>query len=361
MAPRITVGMPLYNGAELVADALRSLQQQTFADFEVIISVDGNDQPSAAACRPFLSDRRFQMVVHPERLDWVGNFNWLLTRPRGEFFCYRQHDDLAAPDFFEKLLALADKRPDASIVYADCQYFGERSDIEIAPSIEGDLIERLSGYIEQRPAAPVRGLIRSRAVAEAGPVRVDEFRSNHQVFVWLCKVIRSGPFVRLAEPIYLRRIHAENYHKQNGRWSNEKRLGDWSTVFTGYLEAVLPACSTLEERLYFQHLILDRISMKRPGREFPITPATPTMSGAFMRACFERLALEGQTAGWLAPDDVAGASGALETASQLVALQQRHAALETERDRLATELESVKNARTLRLARAIGRLVGRGG
>ena len=44
------------------------------------------------------------MVVHRERLNWFGNFNWLLRQPLCEFFCYRQHDDTTAPQVFEVLL-----------------------------------------------------------------------------------------------------------------------------------------------------------------------------------------------------------------------------------------------------------------
>ena len=59
MATRITVGMPVYNGTEHVAGALKSLQEQTFQDFEVIISVDGNDQATADVCRPFCRTSAF--------------------------------------------------------------------------------------------------------------------------------------------------------------------------------------------------------------------------------------------------------------------------------------------------------------
>src|SRR3954469_5539295 len=130
--------MPLYRGRDQVADGLRSLQAQTFTDFEVIISVDGADEDSAQACRPFLTDERFRMVVQPKRLDWFGNFNWLLQQPRGEFFCYRQHDDSTAPEFFEVLLRAADATPNAAAIYTDCQWAGSRTDIEVAPSIEGN-------------------------------------------------------------------------------------------------------------------------------------------------------------------------------------------------------------------------------
>ena len=110
------MGVPVYRGADLIANALDCLQQQTFGNFEAIISVDGNDGETAEACRPFLVDPRFRMVVHPERLDWVGNFNWLLQQDLKEFFCYRQHDDTTAPEFFEVLLRVADKEPHAAAI-----------------------------------------------------------------------------------------------------------------------------------------------------------------------------------------------------------------------------------------------------
>ena len=104
LTSRITVGLPVYKGADLIPKALDCLQRQTFGNFEAIISVDGNDAETAAACRPFLADPQFRMVVHPERLDWVGNFNWLLQQDIKDFFCYRQHDDTTSLDFFEVLL-----------------------------------------------------------------------------------------------------------------------------------------------------------------------------------------------------------------------------------------------------------------
>src|SRR3954466_8610440 len=148
MSPRITVGLPVYRGSDLIAQCLECLQRQTYSHFEVIISIDGHDLDTAAICRPFLVDPRFRMVVQASRLDWVGNFNWLLQQDMLEFFCYRQHDDTTAPEFFETLLQASDKEPKAAAIYCDCQYIGGRNDIEIAPSIEGEPLDRMLQYIE---------------------------------------------------------------------------------------------------------------------------------------------------------------------------------------------------------------------
>ena len=294
--PRITVGVPVYKGVEHIAEALDCLQRQTFKNFEVIISVDGADEETAAACRPFLADPRFRMIVQPERLDWFGNFNWLLQQDLGEFFCYRQHDDTTAPEFFELLLQAAESERGAAIVYCDCQWTGGRSDIEIAPSIEGEPLARMLQYIEQTPPAPVRGLIRRAAIRQAGLVRHDEFRGLCEIMVWLAKVVRWGNFRRIPRSLYYRLDHAHNYHKNWYDWRDERKRAAWTTLFTGLLEAAMPLCRTTQERLFLQHVILDRVVVFRPTRNYLYCPTNePRSGGDLIAECLERLRYEGNT------------------------------------------------------------------
>jgi glycosyltransferase involved in cell wall biosynthesis len=347
MPRTITVGMPVYRGADRVAAALDCLLEQTFTDFDVIISVDGGDEETAEACRPYLDDDRFSMVVHDERLDWFGNLNWLLQQPMGEFFCYRQHDDTTTPDFFERLLREARTRPDAAIVYADCQWEGGRNDLETAPSIEGQVLSRMQQYIEQKQPVAVRGLMRREAVEQAGLVRSDEFRGLSEVFVWLAKVLRAGPFVRVPEPLYHRLDHSENYHKQWFDWSDERKRGSWSTLFTGLMEATIPVCRTDEERLFFQQVILDRICVVRPGQSYHYTPDSPHDSGRLMKECLARLESEGLGHLWQLPAHVVseheGRVQRLREVNQ--GLRARNRRLRAKKERLSRRLASARSRR----------------
>jgi glycosyltransferase involved in cell wall biosynthesis len=268
--PRITVGLPVYRGGDLITKALDCLRQQTFSNFEAIISVDGNDAETAAACRPFLADPRFRMVVQPDRLDWVGNFNWLLQQDLNEFFCYRQHDDITSPDYFETLLQVADKEAGAACVYCDVQHIGERTDIEITPSIEGEPLDRMLQYIERLRVLPLRGLIRRAAIGRAGLVRFDEFRAPHQVHNWLAKLLHWGNFRRVAKPLYYRLDHAQSFTRQHLMGAEDRRRAECTTLFTGLLDAVMPLCRTPEERQFFQQTIFERVVAywnRRPGND----------------------------------------------------------------------------------------------
>ncbi len=290
--PRITVGLPVYKGADLIARALDCLQRQTFGNFEAIISVDGNDGKTAAACRPFLADPRFRMVVHPERLDWVGNFNWLLQQDLKEFFCYRQHDDTTAPEFFEVLLRVADKEPHAAALYCDCQMSGGRNDIEIVPSIKGEPLDRMFQYIARLPylgpPVPVRGLIRRAAIRQAGLVRPDEFRAAFQVFGWLANILRWGNFSRIAEPLYYRLDHPRSYTREY--WDGAHQAA-WTTLFTGMLDAAMRLCRTSQERRFFQETILERIIAYPPFQRSNESNSAEKLIAEFL----ERLRYEGNT------------------------------------------------------------------
>ncbi len=355
-APRITVGLPVYQGAAHMAKTLDCLQRQTYPHFEAIISVDGNDQETAEACRPFLSDPRFRMTVHRERLDWFGNFNWLLQQDLKEFFCYRQHDDTTAPEFFEVLLRNADADPQAAAVYCDCQWEGGRSDVEVAPSIEGDPLERMLQYIEKLPPTPVRGLIRTEAVRQAGLVRSDEFRALSEITVWLAKLTRWGSFKRVPETLYFRLDHSGNYHKQWYSWPEERKRAAWATMFTGLLEAAMPLCRTSEQRLFLQQVILERIVVFRPERGYHFQPNNePDSSGKLIAQCLERLRHEGNMH-LLSADDL---PALLQAPVRVQPLKERIDQLEAENTRLKTELMWLNQSRMLRLGKAIRRLLGR--
>lgn len=287
------MGLPAYKGSDLIQNSLDCLQRQTFRNFQVIISVDGSDMETAAACRPFLSDPRFRLVIHPQRLDWVGNFNWLLRQDLQEFFCYRQHDDVTTTEFFEALLQAADQEPDAAAVYCDCQYTGISNFIEIAESIGGEPLDRLKEFIERLPKVhgpALRGLIRRPAIRQAGHVRTDEFRAPLQIHGWLAKLLRWGSFKRHEGALYYRLDRPDSFTRKFMGWAEDKNqaINMWTTLFTGLLDAVMPLCQSPEQRLFFQRLILDRTIMH------PVVHNTePSSKEKIIAACEQRLRAEG--------------------------------------------------------------------
>lgn len=104
---RVTIGVPVYNGAAQIAECLDCLTGQTARDIRILISdnasTDGTSEICAryAAAHPNVEHHR-----HPQTADATTNFLWLLDRARDDLFMWRAHDDLSSPDYVERLAAL---------------------------------------------------------------------------------------------------------------------------------------------------------------------------------------------------------------------------------------------------------------
>jgi glycosyltransferase involved in cell wall biosynthesis len=126
--PRLTVGMPVYNGAAHLERALETLLGQSFADFEIVISDNGSTdrtQQISAAYAARDSRIRVVRVVNNRGASW--NFNNVAQLARGEFFVWAAHDDEWRPQFLERCVEVLCQRPHAVVCYTRVQPIDERA------------------------------------------------------------------------------------------------------------------------------------------------------------------------------------------------------------------------------------------
>lgn len=114
MNPKLTIGMPVHNGANFLHEALRTLLNQTFADFELIVSDNASTDETEQIVRGYMaSDKRIKYRKHPENIGAIGNFNCLVELAQGEFFKWASHDDICDPDFLSECISALEASPDA--------------------------------------------------------------------------------------------------------------------------------------------------------------------------------------------------------------------------------------------------------
>jgi glycosyltransferase involved in cell wall biosynthesis len=110
--PRVTVGVPVYNGVALIRECLECLANQTYDDFEVIISDNASTDGTSEICAEFATkDKRFRHVLRSETYSANNNFLWVRDFSDCEYFAYRAYDDLSDPDFLERLAQILDLDP----------------------------------------------------------------------------------------------------------------------------------------------------------------------------------------------------------------------------------------------------------
>ncbi len=115
-APRVSIGMPVYNGEEYVRKALDSLLAQTFAGFELIISDNASTDNTQAIGQEYASrDRRIIYRRQPENRGAAFNFRYVLHQARAGYFMWAAADDLWGREFIQKAVECLDKRPDVGL------------------------------------------------------------------------------------------------------------------------------------------------------------------------------------------------------------------------------------------------------
>lgn len=129
--PRVSVLMPAYNVDRYVAAALRSVFDQKYGDYEVIVINDGSTDTTREEIAPFMA--RIVYAEQPNR-GLASARNAALALASGEFVALLDADDLWTPDRLERMVAYLDEHPAVALATSDSFL------------IEGDMMTERSVY-----------------------------------------------------------------------------------------------------------------------------------------------------------------------------------------------------------------------
>jgi MoaA/NifB/PqqE/SkfB family radical SAM enzyme len=128
-APRLTLITPTFARADTLAAALESALSQDFADFELLVLLDGADAASREIARDFASrDARVAVLEHATREGVPRSRNELCERARAELVAMLDSDDLLLPGALGAAVAFMDERPEVALAYGDVDILEEDVD-----------------------------------------------------------------------------------------------------------------------------------------------------------------------------------------------------------------------------------------
>ena len=271
--PTVSIGLPVYNGGAFFEACLESVAAQTFADFEVIISDNASTDGTADVARCFAErDARFRYVRFEQNRGAAANWNRVVELATGRYFRWLAADDLIAPTYLERCVAVLDRESDVVLVTPQVRLI----DLDGKPlrRIPGtNRVVAPHGETKTAPHAPTSGLASRSAlrrfrsvviyVTDSGLaaydmslIRLEALRSTILVApyvgsekVKLAQLSLIGRFALVPEALYSWRIHSGHMGSKSPAEATRGLDPTWTGRFPlmgprqiiGYLRAVQEA------------------------------------------------------------------------------------------------------------------------
>lgn len=210
--PTVSIGLPVFNGENFVAEAIGSVLAQTFEDFELVICDNASTDRTEEICRELAgNDRRVLYFRNARNLGAAPNYNLTYAKARGRYFKWLSHDDRILPGFLAATVEALEERP-AAVLCSTVARFIDQDGVPIG-EYDSALVDARGDSPAARFAALV--LLSHPCVDFFGLIRREALQSSllHASFhgadrALLAQLALRGRFVQLGEPLIEMREHS---------------------------------------------------------------------------------------------------------------------------------------------------------
>ncbi|MER7706400.1 glycosyltransferase family 2 protein [Kitasatospora sp. NPDC097605] len=215
--PRLSIGLPVYNGEEYLAESLDALLGQTFEDFELVISDNASTDATESICRRYAArDSRIRYLRLPRNIGASPNHNRVFTECRGELFKWASHDDLYARDLLLRCVEALDERPDVILAHADQAVVDGDGRVKVPyeyglATASPHAPERFRSMLFEPGGDDFYGVIRAEVLRRVKPL--DSYHHADRTFV--AEIGLRGRFHQVPELLYFRRDHPTRAERAN--------------------------------------------------------------------------------------------------------------------------------------------------
>jgi glycosyltransferase involved in cell wall biosynthesis len=246
--PRLSVGLPVYNGEKYLSEALDALLGQSYSDFELIISDNASTDRTEEICRRYAArDPRIRYFRQPVNVGAALNHNFVVEQARGEYFKWASHDDLYGRDLLLRCIEALDARPD--VVRGEYRL---ATDSPHPPVRFRDMLFVLGGD-------DFYGVMRTDVLRRT-PLHASYHHADRTL---VTELSLYGPFHQVPEILYFRRDHpdraeraratkrarAQNFEPRRGNRLRNPMIRLFAEYVWGYVAAIQRSPLTPTDRL----------------------------------------------------------------------------------------------------------------
>jgi glycosyltransferase involved in cell wall biosynthesis len=246
MTPRVSIGLPVFNGENYLGDAIQSILDQTFEDFDLIIRDNASTDRSLEMARDFAqADKRISIDVSETNLGAPENFNRVFASASGDYFRWAAHDDVLQPTYLARCVEILDNCPDYVMSHSKVQIINDdgavlRDYAIVLENVQSEnAAERFSDMILVPHACYDAFALMRRGILSKTPL-IGAYLSSDRCL--LGEMMLHGKHYIVPEFLYRNREHGD----RSVRIPNHERARKWFRQ-SGKRGLVLPAWRLLEE------------------------------------------------------------------------------------------------------------------
>jgi len=221
---KVSVIVPTYNRAHLITEAIDSILNQTFKDFELII-VDNYSSDDTESIVKSYADERIRYFKHQNNGLVSINRNYGINKSRGEYTAFLDDDDLWLPEKLEKQVEFLDSDKELGLVYSDTYIIGSNGNLRehtyfyrIKP-FRGNVFNKLL----QGNFIPMLTVVIRKEVLD----KVGGFNPRYKICqdydLWL-RIAEYYPIDFIEQPLAKYRVHGGSSFQENTALSYQEVL-----------------------------------------------------------------------------------------------------------------------------------------
>lgn len=227
---KISIGMPVFNGEKYLREAIISILNQSYENFELIISDNASNDKTETICNEFVNiDGRVKYYRKKVNVGAADNYNFVFHESSGEYFKWAAHDDIIRADFLSRCAEVLDNDPDCVLAHPRTVLINSTGEatscyLDNLHSLDPSPAARLARWIlpKEGMCNPVFGLLRRNVMATT--LLHGNYLSADRVF--LAEMALRGTIREIDDALFLRRVHAEMSTRAH---ASHRELSEWFT------------------------------------------------------------------------------------------------------------------------------------
>ena len=216
----ISVVLPVYNGEKYIKDAVDSILEQTYGEFELIVLNDGSSDRTPQILEQF-RDSRIRLVHQPNQ-GLVQTLNKGMAMAQGELIARMDADDISHPSRFQRQKAFLEANPEVGVVSSFYfEIFGNRIQKPLPLPVSDAQIR--SWMFIGNPLSHPAAMMRRAAVQAMDTLYREEFKHCEDFDLWE-RMALTTKLANIPEGLLYYRNHDSNISEVNARTTNDGRV-----------------------------------------------------------------------------------------------------------------------------------------